>query len=221
MYGMRLTLRAVMALAGTVVYLGLAILSFGGFTRFFSHPPLVALCAIFIAFTIAALFARANLSSGVREVRSNRWVIWVFAAIGLFDAFVPAWSDRVGFWTIDGDAIRWLGVALVAVGGTLRLVTVFILGNRFSGLVAIQRGHQLVTTGLYGVIRHPSYLGALLLLFGWGLAFRSVIGVLLGVMLIPPIVARMNAEEGLLRSQFGSEYDSYRARTSRLIPGVY
>ena len=39
--------------------------------------------------------------------------------------------------------------------------------------------------------------------------------------MILPIVARIRAEEALLRSQFGEEYDAYRARTSRLIPGIY
>ncbi len=39
--------------------------------------------------------------------------------------------------------------------------------------------------------------------------------------LIPPLVARIRAEEALLRSQFGGEYDAYRSRTSRLIPGLY
>jgi len=218
---MTLTLRAVMSLGGTALYLGLAILFYGGPARFFWHPPLVALCAIFIVLIIAALFAGGNISSGVREDRGNRWVIWVFVVIGIADAFVPAWTDRVGFWTIDGDAIRWLGVALVAIGGPLRIAPVFVLGNRFSGLVAIQPGHRLVTTGLYSAIRHPSYLGLLLMMFGWGLAFRSVLGVLLGVLLVVPLVARMNAEESLLHSQFGSEYDSYRARTSRFIPGIY
>jgi len=41
----------------------------------------------------------------------------------------------------------------------LRLWPVFILGRRFSGLVAIQPGHTLVTNGIYGVVRNPSYLG--------------------------------------------------------------
>ena len=40
-------------------------------------------------------------------------------------------------------------------------------------------------------------------------------------LLIPPLVARMRAEEALLQSQFGAEYDAYRARTWRLIPGLY
>ena len=92
---------------------------------------------------------------------------------------------------------------------------------RFSGLVAIQPGHRLVTSGVYGVIRHPSYLGLLISSLGWGLAFRSGIGVWLAALLVPPLLARIKAEERLLRSQFGSEYDAYRARTSRLVPGVY
>ena len=88
-------------------------------------------------------------------------------------------------------------------------------------MVAIQPGHTLVTTGLYGAIRHPSYLGLLVNSLGWALAFRSGVGVLLTALLIPPLVARIRAEERLLRSQFGREYEAYRSHTSRLIPGVY
>jgi protein-S-isoprenylcysteine O-methyltransferase Ste14 len=98
---------------------------------------------------------------------------------------------------------------------------VFVLGHRFSGLVAIQRGHTLVTHGVYRVIRHPSYLGFLVASLGWALAFRSGLGVLLAALLIPPLFARINAEERLLRSHFGDEYDVYCRRTSRLLPGIY
>jgi protein-S-isoprenylcysteine O-methyltransferase Ste14 len=96
-----------------------------------------------------------------------------------------------------------------------------VLGRRFSGLVAIQPGHTLVTSGVYRVIRHPSYLGLVLMSLGWGLAFRSGLGVLLTALMLIPLVARMRAEEKLLRTEFGAEYDAYRARTSRLIPRLY
>jgi protein-S-isoprenylcysteine O-methyltransferase Ste14 len=96
-----------------------------------------------------------------------------------------------------------------------------VLGHRFSGLVAIQPGHTLVTSGVYGLIRHPSYLGLLVNSLGWGLAFRSGVGVLLAALMIPPLRARIRAEERLLRTEFGAEYDAYRARTSQLIPGLY
>lgn len=56
---------------------------------------------------------------------------------------------------------------------------------------------------------------------GWALAFRSGVGVLLTALLIPPLLARIRAEETLLRTQFGDEYDTYSRRTSRLIPGLF
>ncbi len=96
-----------------------------------------------------------------------------------------------------------------------------MLGHRFSGLVAIQPGHTLVKSGVYGVIRHPSYLGLLVNSLGWALAFRSGVGVLLTALIVPPLLARIRAEERLLRVPFGDEYDAYRAGTSRLIPRVY
>lgn len=103
----------------------------------------------------------------------------------------------------------------------MRIWPVFVLGSRFSGLVAIQPGHTLVTGGAYSIIRHPSYLGLLVNALGWALAFRSGVGVLLMAPLIPPLLARIRAEEVLLYSEFGAEYDAYRRRTWRLIPGIF
>ena len=155
-------LLVLVTLVGTAAYLGLAILGWGGFAAFFSHPALIALTVICFAMSAVALFSGGNLSPGEREDRANRWVLGVFGVIGVLSAFLPAYTDRIGFWTIDGEAIRWLGVVLFAAGGALRLWPVFVLGRRFSGLVAIQPGHTLVTSGVYGVIRNPSYLGLLI-----------------------------------------------------------
>jgi protein-S-isoprenylcysteine O-methyltransferase Ste14 len=56
---------------------------------------------------------------------------------------------------------------------------------------------------------------------GWGLAFHTGVGIVLTALLIPPLIARMDAEEALLSARFGKEYDAYRARTSRLIPWIW
>jgi protein-S-isoprenylcysteine O-methyltransferase Ste14 len=213
--------RWTLVVVGVAVYLGLAVLGWGGLAAFFSHAALVAIAAALFVMAGASLFADGNLSSGVREDRGNRWVLVVFTLIGLLDAYLRAYTDRTEFWTVDGDTIRWLGVVLFAAGGALRIWPVFVLGRRFSGLVAIQPGHTLVTSGVYGVIRHPSYLGLLVNSLGWVLAFRSGVGVLLTAILVPPLLARIRAEEKLLRTQFGEEYDAYCARTSRLVPDLY
>jgi protein-S-isoprenylcysteine O-methyltransferase Ste14 len=212
---------ALITLGATLAYLGLGVLGWSGFAAFFSHPALIALAIVLFSLSGVALFSRGNLSPGEREDRANRWVLIPFALIGLLSAYLPAYTDRKGFWTLDGETVRWAGVVLFAAGGALRIWPVFVLGCRFSGLVAIQPGHTLVTSGIYRVIRHPSYLGLLVTSLGWALAFRSGVGVLLTALLIPPLVFRMHAEERLLRTQFGKEYDLYCSRTSRLIPGLY
>src|SRR5262249_13561222 len=153
--------RVALVLIGTAAYVGLAILGCGGWTAFFAHPALVAVAVALVGLAGVSLCAGGNLSPGLREDRGNRWVLVALMLLGLLAAYLPAYADRKEFWTIDGETMRWLGVVLFAAGGALRLWPVFVLGRRFSGLVAIQPGHTLVTRGVYGVIRHPSYLGLL------------------------------------------------------------
>jgi protein-S-isoprenylcysteine O-methyltransferase Ste14 len=204
-----------------LVQLGLAILGWGGFAPFFSHPPLAAVAITTLLMGIVSLFTSGNLSTGEREDRSNRWVIGAFGLLAILIAYVPAYTDRHNLWTIDGDPVRWTGFVLFVLGGALRLWPVFVLGRRFSGLVAIQPDHNLVTTGIYSHVRNPSYLGMLAGALGWALAFRAVLGVVITALLLIPLLARMRAEERLLADQFGIEYEIYRARTWRLLPGVY
>ncbi len=214
-------MRAATTIIPVALYLGLAVAGWGGVAPFFAHPALTALAIATAVLTGVALLTEGNLSSGEREDRSNRWVVFALGLLGLLSAYLPAWADRTGFWTLDGDTVRWVGLVLFVAGNALRLWPVFVLGRRFSGYVAIQPGHTLVTTGLYGVIRHPSYLGLLIGTLGWALAFRSTVGVILAALMLVPVVGRIRAEERLLREHFGAQYDAYRARTSRLIPGLY
>jgi protein-S-isoprenylcysteine O-methyltransferase Ste14 len=218
---MRFGTRLLFVFSGTAIYLGLAVAGWNGLAPFCANPARIALAIVLVFMTVVALFAGGNVNPGVREDRGNRWVITAFSVLGIVDGFLPAYTDRLDFWTIDGDAARWLGVVLLAIGCTLRLWPVFVLGNRFSGLVAIQQGHTLVTTGIYRFIRHPSYLGLILTMIGWGLGFRAGVGLLIAGVIFVVLLARIRSEERLLLSQFGDEYAAYRARTWRLIPGIF
>jgi protein-S-isoprenylcysteine O-methyltransferase Ste14 len=212
---------AIFVVVLTLAYLALAAFGAGGIGVFLGRPQFVALALITIALAAAGLFSDAGIRRGEREDRGNRWVLAAFAVLGLLGGYLPAYTDRVGFWTLDGDVLRWIGVALFAAGGALRMWPVFVLGRRFSGLVAIQPGHTLVTTSVYGVIRHPSYLGLLANSLGWALTFRSGVGILLSAATLVPLLARIASEEALLRAHFGADYDAYRARTWRMIPFVF
>ncbi|VVO43724.1 hypothetical protein PS726_06241 [Pseudomonas fluorescens] len=212
---------AFFAVASTLAYLALAIWGLGGFAAYFSHGALVVIALATLIMAVVSLFTEVNLSSGEREDRANRWVIPAFGVIGVLSGFLPAYTDRIDFWTFGGEGVRWLGALLFIGGGALRLWPVFVLGKRFSGLVAIQPGHRLVTEGIYRNLRNPSYLGMMVIGMGWALAFRSGVGLILVALTLIPLIARIHAEEALLRAQFGSEYEAYCARSWRLIPGLY
>jgi protein-S-isoprenylcysteine O-methyltransferase Ste14 len=137
-------------------------------------------------------------------------------------AWLPPHLDHLEHWTIDGDTVRYTGLIITAIGGFVRVATVFELGHRFSIFVALQPNHRLKTDGFYRFVRHPSYLGALLAMAGWALVFRSIIGLLLTAAMCVPIIARIHAEEEFLVFELGEQYRSYQQRTQwRLLPFIY
>ena len=92
------------------------------------------------------------------------------------------------------------------------------LGSRFSPVAALQRGHTLETRGIYGVVRHPGYLGAWLCDLGIVLAFGSAPALLLPLAMAIAIALRVRGEERLLAGQFGDAYRAYRARVGGFVP---
>ena len=119
------------------------------------------------------------------------------------------------------SVIIQFGLLLFFAGSLFRLAPVFVLGRRFSGLVAIQPDHQLKTDGLYRYIRHPSYAGLIASTLGLVLIFRSAIGLIFVILLFLFLVSRMNDEERFLEAHFGEEYRNYRLKTRRLVPLIY
>lgn len=204
-----------------LVQFTLATLAWGGFRSFFSHTQFIALAILTIVMMAVSSFSDVNISGGVKEDRANRWVIGALTVVGFLLPFFSSYTDRRSLLVFGGDGMRWVGVVLFTAGGVLRLWPVFVLGPRFSGLVAIQQGHTLVTDGIYSRIRNPSYLGLLVIMLGWALTFRSGVGLLLTALVVPILMARIHSEERLLREHFGAEYNAYSARTWRLIPWVY
>jgi protein-S-isoprenylcysteine O-methyltransferase Ste14 len=215
---LRLVLTAIISL---FVQFGLAILGWGGFAAFYSHPAFVWLTFSTLGLLVCSFFTHASLSAGEQEDRGNRWVLAAFSIVALLLTYLSAFTDRIGFWTLDGNALRWAGLAVYTGGGILRLWPVFVLGRRFSGLVAIQPGHTLQTTGIYGTVRNPSYAGLLVTSIGWAMTFQSGVGVILALLMLIPLMARIHSEERLLQARFGAEYEAYCTRTWRLVPHVY
>lgn len=118
-------------------------------------------------------------------------------------------------------ALLILGLAMVFSGIIIRFIAIWTLGKNFSGLLRIREGHTLVTNGIYRWVRHPAYLGAILLFVGIPIAVSSLLGFLAMLLLVIYLLYRIKLEERMLTLRFGDEYREYMARSKRLIPFVY
>jgi protein-S-isoprenylcysteine O-methyltransferase Ste14 len=110
-----------------------------------------------------------------------------------------------------GGGVRAAGLALVAGGAALLVSGGLGLGQAISGSFSPK---ALITTGVYGKIRHPMYLGGALALVGLGMYVESAVGVCATVVLAWPSYWLSAAEEERrLRDKYGSTYEEYRKRT--------
>ncbi|HEY3295933.1 MAG TPA: isoprenylcysteine carboxylmethyltransferase family protein [bacterium] len=150
--------------------------------------------------------------------------------------FMALLMSMVVFWFIvmplDARRFHWTAsfpLAWKVTGLLLLLCAVYIImrtmfDNSFaSPLVRIQRerDHHIITTGIYGVVRHPMYLGGLMYFFGAPLLLGSKYGLLIGLLLSLMFVARIFGEEKTLLTQF-PDYADYRQKVRhRLIPFVW
>jgi protein-S-isoprenylcysteine O-methyltransferase Ste14 len=111
---------------------------------------------------------------------------------------------------------------ILILGLAVRATAILTLGRAFSTNVATHVGQRLQRSGLYNFVRHPSYLGLELILLAFALHTRT--WACFAVTLVPPTLAvlyRIHVEEAALRGAFGADYEDYRRRTKRLIPGIY
>jgi protein-S-isoprenylcysteine O-methyltransferase Ste14 len=208
-------------LPATVLFLLLPVWGWGSWSGLISHPARAGAVVVVVLASVVFLFTPANLGSIKLSRTRNILLIIPGVLFIVAQAWLPAYADSRDLWTLDGDATRCVGLALLVVGCVLRIGPVFVLGGRFRPPLATQDEHRLVTTGFYRYICNPSYLGALLGGAGWLLVFRCLAGLALIVLLVALCIRLLPAEEAMLLSEFGDEYAEYKKRTWRLIPFVY
>jgi protein-S-isoprenylcysteine O-methyltransferase Ste14 len=114
-----------------------------------------------------------------------------------------------------------VGLALIVMGYTLLLLGQITLGRFHSSTLVIKEDHRLITHGIYRLVRHPMYLGVILVAIGLAVTASSVTGFLIMLALVPVFLIRIRMEERLLMQEFGDAYRAYRAATNKLIPFVY
>ena len=168
-----------------------------------------------------AVATRTRRSSGNVRDRGSMLLLWIviFTSITACEWVryaVPASTFGGAHW------LRSAALAMLVLGLAIRWTAIVTLGKSFSANVAIRESQKVHRTGLYRFVRHPSYLGLLLVFLAVGLYARNWISLILAV--VPTTLAlfyRIHVEEKALRDAFGEEYAAYSRETKRLVPGVF
>lgn len=157
-----------------------------------------------------------------QEERGDRsfWLIQPGFILAVFGApleymFAPTLLPRL-FW------MQIVGLLLIIAGVFLLSWARRVIRGQFSGHVRIQEGHQLIQSGPYRLVRHPGYLGYLVIVLGIAVGFSSLLAIAsMILLLLPGLIYRMRVEEKMLVEAFGKEYQQYARRTKRLLPGIW
>lgn len=167
-----------------------------------------------------AVIKRSRSRSAQSEDRGSMRLLWLTIFLGVALAFVAARVPATRM-AISPSVVSLVALVLMGSGLVVRWTAILTLGRLFTVDVAIHSDHEVVQTGLYRIVRHPSYTGLLIIFLGFGVSFSNWLSIL--VLLAPitlGVLNRVEKEEHALRSSLGPAYESYCERTKRFIPGL-
>ena len=176
---------------------------------------------LFFLSEFALMMVRHSKQRGIkiRNDKKSLAFLWFAIPLSLTIGFFTANRHQ---WNTINDLIAWLGLAVFMAGIIVRWLSILQLKKAFTVDIVITDDHQLKTDGMYKRIRHPSYLGLLLICAGLAISMNSLISLL--VIIIPIFIAiiyRIKVEEDILLEAFGEAYANYRMKACMIFPKLF
>lgn len=180
----------------------------------------MALAYVIVAIAYTFVDRAAFASSGAPTTRTRRdWTHWMVVVPYYASLVAPVLEIASGAAAPTPYGMI-VGGTCIALAAGLRWVGVTTLGRSFSAAVEVHDGHLLVDRGIYSVIRHPLYLGLVLLYVGLPLFAGARLSWLATALGLIGIVVRILVEERWLAEHLAG-YSDYMRRTKRLLPVVW
>jgi protein-S-isoprenylcysteine O-methyltransferase Ste14 len=215
-------------LVGIVLFAGLPLVGWGivDIRGFAGHPARLAYVVLVVLLQVGVVIRIPEVGrdsgEGQQLVQRQRAAVLLLQTLSLAIVVAAPAGDRWQVLDLGGSTVlRSLGLVLFAGGFIVMNWAEASLGKQFSVQVTVQKGHQLVTHGLYRHLRHPRYLGIILFNVGIAFVFCSGLALILVAALVGVLLWRVRDEEALMHRAFGAEWERYSRESWRLIPFVY
>ncbi len=181
-----------------------------------TYLPIAILSINFIGFLLDPfLSSNENFKAGFFKMPLFFQKLFVFVIVGPLFIVPVIPQSRFNISNIFSLPI---GMSLFALGWIIIIFAFFKIGV----IPSLRKKSNLITSGIYSVIRHPIYSGTLISVLGWNILFKSVISMIYFPLLcLLYIVATVLEEKGLIE-EYGDQYLDYKKKvTKRLIPFIF
>lgn len=179
---------------------------------------LIVFLALTFAWCLSEASAAPRRAQPVRPAIGPRWLpraVGVAILVSLMTSVV----EHAARGACSIDVLTVVGAGTMLTGAAVRRIAILALGPWFLDAITITPRQPLVTTGIYGVVRHPSETGSLCLVLGGALVLGSSVGLGTAMLVVlPTIVWRTMLEDRLLAERFGRAYALYAHTVPALVP---
>jgi len=175
---------------------------------------------VYVGLTNPAVLRRRMNAGPQHETRPVQKVVIAGVMLAFAALLVVSALDHRFEWSSVPVPVVVIGNVLVAVGLGLAMLVV-VQNNYAAANITVETDQAVVSTGLYGLVRHPMYLGSLVMLIGVPLALGSFWALLIDVLYVVLFAVRILDEERALTEEL-TGYREYTEKVhSRLVPGVW
>jgi protein-S-isoprenylcysteine O-methyltransferase Ste14 len=223
----RVIRKAIAGFAQLMVIMGLLVFAPAGTLRFVEGWILLAVffgsslaITIYLARKDPALLERRTKAGPLAEKERSQKVIQSVASLAFLATLVVPALDHRFAWSHAPLPVVAVGDLLVVLGFAM-VFRVFKENTFTSSVIEVTDEQRVITTGPYAIVRHPMYLGGLILVAGLPLGLGSLVGLVTFVPFVAVIVWRLLDEERFLAGHLAG-YAAYREKVRyRLIPHVW
>jgi protein-S-isoprenylcysteine O-methyltransferase Ste14 len=179
-----------------------------------------AIFTIYLAIKSPEVLRRRMRAGPVAETRPAQRIIVIGVYLWFFGLLVVSALDHRFGWSNVPTAVALIGNALVAIG--LGITMLVVIQNSYAAAtIRVEAEQTVVSTGLYALVRHPMYFGALVMMFGLPLALDSYWGLALIILGVPILAFRILDEEKALNQELAGYTEYTHQVQSRLVPHVW
>ncbi len=173
-------------------------------------------------FAIEIFLRQGTVARSLETTASDKGSTRLIGASFGVAVVLPPLLDLLQVGQIAWPVVSWLGLIIMLLGLGLRVWSMRVLGAYYSRTLRVTNEQVIVTQGPYRVIRHPGYLGTILVWLGAGLALANWIATIVIALLMLGVYSyRIRSEETMLLATFGDRYRQYSWQTWKLLPFLY